>query len=119
MTWDQSKPVDLVTFSYSLSMIPNIFAVLDFVDRVLSPDGHLGVCDFYVSGKAAGPHDQAVGSVRRQMNWLTRVFWLHWFEFDHVDLHPSRRQYLEWRFGTLKSFNGRNHLFWPLKLNIP
>lgn len=29
------------------------------------------------------------------------------FEFDHVDLHPSRRQYLEHTFATIKSFNGR------------
>jgi betaine lipid synthase len=78
MNWTRSKSVDIVTFSYSLSMIPNVFAVLDHVDRILSPDGIVGVCDFYVSGREAGPNDQAVGRVKRQMNWLTRVFWLHW-----------------------------------------
>ena len=41
------------------------------------------------------------------------------FEFDHVDLHPSRRQYLEHLFGTIKSFNGRNRFLLPWLIQIP
>lgn len=42
---------DLVTFSYSLSMIPNFFAAIDQALSLLHEDGILGACDFYVSAK--------------------------------------------------------------------
>lgn len=36
-----------------------------------------------------------------------------------MDLHPSRRQYLEHLFGTIKSFNGRNRFILPWLIQIP
>ncbi|KAG8533507.1 uncharacterized protein KY384_002293 [Bacidia gigantensis] len=39
---------DLVTMSYSLSMIPDYYNVLDSTVTLLSPEGIIGVVDFYV-----------------------------------------------------------------------
>ncbi|SGY13011.1 BQ5605_C043g12060 [Microbotryum silenes-dioicae] len=112
--------LDFVTMSYSLSMMPNMLALIDRVDRFLSPSGLLSVCDFYVSAREKSSLAEIIGDVAsRQCSWLTRLFWLHWFEFDHVDLHPSRRQYLEHCFATIKSFNGRNHFVLPWIVRIP
>lgn len=41
------------------------------------------------------------------------------FEFDRVFLDPSRRDYLEYRFGTMKSLNGRNGFILPFIIRIP
>lgn len=98
---------DLVTMSYSLSMIPPFYATLDRVDSVLEPDtGIIGVCDFY-----AAPDTKA--DKGRGCHPITRWFWTWWFSWDHVHLHPARRDYLEHRFGTVKCFNGRNQFLIP------
>lgn len=41
------------------------------------------------------------------------------FEFDRVFLDPARRDYLEYRFGTVKSLNGRNGFIIPFIIRIP
>lgn len=38
---------DLITMSYSLSMIPDYYSVVDSLPSLLKPSGVLGVCDFY------------------------------------------------------------------------
>ncbi|HMO36595.1 MAG TPA: class I SAM-dependent methyltransferase, partial [Gemmatales bacterium] len=45
---------DVVTFSYSLTMIPDWFAAIDVAYRILKPGGHIGVVDFYVSRISPG-----------------------------------------------------------------
>ena len=69
--------VDVVTFSYSLTMIPDWFAAIENARAMLRPGGILGVVDFYVSRKY--PRD---GLARH--GWLTRTFWPTWFGFDNV-----------------------------------
>ncbi|GMF08540.1 unnamed protein product [[Candida] boidinii] len=44
----------------------------------------------------------------RHNPWIFRTFWRIWFEADRVFLDPARRDYLEYRFGTLKSLNCYN-----------
>ncbi len=70
-------PVDVVTFSYSLTMIPDWFAAIENALSLLKPGGLIGVVDFYVSRKH--PHDGL-----KQHRWLTRSFWPVWFAFDNV-----------------------------------
>ncbi|CAI4218635.1 unnamed protein product [Parascedosporium putredinis] len=70
---------DLVTMSYSLSMI------VDFSFRNFTG-----------------------GFVDRHVNFFTRSFWRAWFDVDRVSLEPGRRDYLEYKFGTLLTINGRN-----------
>ncbi|GAA5964164.1 hypothetical protein JCM3765_005359 [Sporobolomyces pararoseus] len=112
--------LDFVTLSYSLSMMPDHLTLLDRIDRLLSPTGLLSVADFYVSTRETSSMASVVGDVAsRQCSYWSRLFWQHWFELDHVDLHPSRRAYVEHRFATIKSFNARNGFILPGLISIP
>jgi S-adenosylmethionine-diacylgycerolhomoserine-N-methlytransferase len=73
---------DLVTFSYSLTMIPDWHKAIAHAARILRPGGRIGVVDFYVSRKypAAG---------RCKHGWCTRSFWPLWFAMDNVFLSPD------------------------------
>lgn len=44
----QGQTADLVTMSYSLSMIPDFYNVVDLMTSLLNPEGIIGICDFYV-----------------------------------------------------------------------
>eukprot|EP00475_Leptophrys_vorax_P004769 TRINITY_DN1283_c0_g1_i1.p1 TRINITY_DN1283_c0_g1~~TRINITY_DN1283_c0_g1_i1.p1 ORF type:complete len:741 (+),score=247.55 TRINITY_DN1283_c0_g1_i1:43-2265(+) len=90
----------LVTFSYSLSMIPNFYAAVDFAKKLVNQNGFLGIVDFGVSDKT-DPAD-------RKYSWIMRWFWQIWFDFDHVNLHSSRRKYVEHVFNRIKDFTGKN-----------
>lgn len=83
---------DVVTFSYSLTMIPNWFAAVENAKRILKPGGHIGVVDFYVSRKF--PDDGL-----RRHRWLTRSLWPSWFATDNVfpsaDHLPFLRHHFE------------------------
>lgn len=50
------------------------------------------------------------GAFNRHVNWLGRVFWRAWFDFDRVNLEAARRDYLEYKFGTVISASERNYL---------
>ncbi|GJE99974.1 related to Betaine lipid synthase [Phanerochaete sordida] len=109
--------VSLFTLSYSLSMIPSYFALLDRIDELLDPAGLLGVADFYTSSRASTPLERAIGNGNeRRTGFWSRWFWQIWFDLDHVSLSSARREYLEYRFGT--SYNGRNHMV-PWLVQIP
>jgi S-adenosylmethionine-diacylgycerolhomoserine-N-methlytransferase len=87
-TWQpQEGQVDVVTFSYSLTMIPDWFAAIDNALRMLKPGGVLGVVDFYVSRKHP-PEAQ------RRHGWPTRSFWPVWFSGDNVFPSPDHLPYL-------------------------
>lgn len=65
--------------------------------------------DFYVQNVVdMGVRDYTGGLLHRHVNWFSRMFWRAWFDFDRVNLEPARRDYLEYRFGTLLSINCRN-----------
>ncbi|KAG8215856.1 hypothetical protein J3R82DRAFT_7811 [Butyriboletus roseoflavus] len=119
-TTDPKGSVSFITLSYSLSMIPNFYALLDRIEYVLSPEtGLLGVVDFYTSGRQPSLHEKAIGGTSKECGWLSRWFWQIWFDFDHVSLSPQRRDYLEYKFGTVKTYNGRNHFIIPFIVRIP
>ena len=102
---------DLVTMSYSLSMMPDYYSVLDSLPNLLAADGTIGVVDFYVQSivELSG-RTYTGGSFNRHVTWIGRVFWRAWFDVDRVGLEGARRDYLEYRFGTLKSVDERNYL---------
>jgi S-adenosylmethionine-diacylgycerolhomoserine-N-methlytransferase len=85
---------DVVTFSYSLTMIPDWFAAIDNAIRILKPGGKIGVIDFYVSRKFA-----AEGLKRH--SWATRNFWPVWFSSDNVFPSPDHVPYLHRRFSPV------------------
>jgi S-adenosylmethionine-diacylgycerolhomoserine-N-methlytransferase len=86
---------DVVTFSYSLTMIPDWFAALDQARRILRPGGYLGAVDFYLSRKY--PAD---GQVRH--GWLTRSFWPVWLALDNVYPSPDHVPYLHRAFEPVR-----------------
>lgn len=101
---------DLITLSYSLSMIPDYYSVIDSVTSLLAPQGIMGVVDFYVQNKVDFAFRNYTGGlVDRHVNFLSRNFWRSWFDLDRVGLEPSRRDYLEYKFGTVLNVNTRNN----------
>lgn len=85
------EQVDLVTFSYSLTMIPDWFAALSQARQLLRPGGQIGVVDFYVSRKYPD-------SEMHRHGWLTRTFWPIWFASDNVHLSPDHLPFLRHHF---------------------
>jgi len=89
-----SGPVDVVTFSYSLTMIPDWFAALENAMAILKPGGTIGVVDFYVSRKYASD-----GLARH--GWFARTFWPTWFALDNVYPSPDHVPFLHRHFDVL------------------
>ncbi|KAK4968118.1 hypothetical protein LTR66_011871 [Elasticomyces elasticus] len=101
---------ELITMSYSLSMIPEFHPVVDSIASLLAPNGIMGVIDFYVQNQIDFQSRNYTGGViDRHCIWLSRVFWSGWFQLDRVSLDAARRDYLEYRLGTVLSVNARNH----------
>lgn len=91
-TVEQRAKADLITMSYSLSMIPDYYNVVDSLTGLLAPHGIIGVVDFYVQStvETAG-RNYIGGSFNRHVNWLSRVVWRSWFDCDRVGLEAARR----------------------------
>ena len=94
---------DVVTFSYSLTMIPDWFAAIENAWRMLRPGGHIGVVDFYVSRKY--PSDDL-----KQHRWFTRTWWPTWFSADNVFPSPDHLPFLRNRFEQVYLDENRNRL---------
>jgi S-adenosylmethionine-diacylgycerolhomoserine-N-methlytransferase len=91
-TWTPPEGLaDVVTFSYSLTMIPDWFAAIDNALRILKPGGMIGVIDFYVSRKY--PSDGLT-----KHGWLTRNWWPSWFASDNVFPSADHLPYLRRHF---------------------
>jgi S-adenosylmethionine-diacylgycerolhomoserine-N-methlytransferase len=82
---------DVVTFSYSLTMIPDWFAAIENAIAMLKPGGLIGVADFYVSRKY--PAEEA-----KRHGWFTRNFWPCWFGNDNVFPSPDHVPFLHRHF---------------------
>jgi len=103
---------DLVTFSYSLTMIPDWFAAIDNALRLLKPGGLIGVADFFVSRKHVDKGDVRHG-------WLTRTGWPTWFAMDNVNLEPDRLAMLRRRFETVSLAQHRGHIAYIPFFKVP
>jgi S-adenosylmethionine-diacylgycerolhomoserine-N-methlytransferase len=86
---------DVVTCSYSLTMIPDWFAAVDQAYRLLKPGGTFGVVDFFVARKYP-----AEGLAKHR--WSTRTFWQVWFANDNVFLSGDHIPYLQSKFETVE-----------------
>lgn len=108
----EGQQADVITFSYSLTMIPDWFAAIDRALELLRPGGHVGVVDFYVSRKwpAEG---------RRKHGWFTRTFWPTWFSFDNVHPNPDHLPYLHQRFKPVFLAERRGKVPYLLGLSAP
>ncbi|DBB17356.1 hypothetical protein WJX82_002206 [Trebouxia sp. C0006] len=102
----------LVTFSYSLSMIPPFHSAIDRAISYLDPnDGFLGVCDFYASGRYDLPC--------RQLGFLRRFFWRATFDTDNIDIGPERRAYLDHRLSRAWEVNSQGSIPYVPFLRAP
>ncbi len=90
----EAGQLGLVTFSYSLTMIPDWFAAIDHALELLEPGGLIGVVDFYVSRK-----HPVEGFTRH--GWATRSLWPIWFARDNVFPSSEHLPYLHARFEPL------------------
>lgn len=90
-------------------MQPDYYSVVDSVTSLLSSGGVFGVVDFYVQNQIDFSfRNYTAGFLDRHVNAWSRLFWRAWFDFDRVGLEPSRRDYLEYKFGTILNLNDRN-----------
>jgi len=90
----EENVADVVTFSYSLTMIPDWFEAILQAERMLKPGGCLGVADFYVSRK----HPDS--SHAKHSRWR-KAWWKYFFARDNVLLSEDHLPFLERRFRTL------------------
>lgn len=90
----EPEGADVVTFSYSLTMIPDWFAAIENAMRMLKPGGVLGVVDFYVARKHAAEDMKKHG-------WFTRTFWPTWFASDNVFPSPDHLPFLKSHLETV------------------
>ncbi len=86
---------NVVTFSYSLTMMPDWFASIDNAWEMLEPGGIIGVVDFYVSRKHPDP------SLKRH-GWFNRTFWPTWFAIDNVFPSSEHLPYLRHKFEAIE-----------------
>lgn len=104
--------IDVVTFSYSLTMIPDWKAAVENAWRMLKPGGLIGVTDFYVASKT--PAD---GFARH--SWVTRTFWPTWFRRGDVMICPDHVPYLHERFASSLFYEGRARVPYLPLMRIP
>lgn len=74
--------VDIVTMSYSYSMIPDKKAAVRNICKLLKRGGHLAVADFFLKGN----HDDALSPLFRRLRGIEAIVHKNWFAFDHVHL---------------------------------
>jgi S-adenosylmethionine-diacylgycerolhomoserine-N-methlytransferase len=103
---------DVVTFSYSLTMIPDWFRAIDQARAILKPGGTIGIVDFYVSRKYP-----AEGLARH--GWATRSFWPVWFASDNVFLSGDHVPYLRNAFDTVRLEEQRGSIPYLPLVRVP
>lgn len=93
--WRCDEAADLVTFSYSLTMMPDWFKAVDRAWDNLKPGGMLAIVDFYISRKypEAG---------LRKHSKFQRFFWPRSYAWDDVFVSPDHIPYLRSRFDTVR-----------------
>lgn len=74
--------VDVVTMSYSFTMIPDRPATLRNIYSLLKPNGHMLIADFFLSGN----YDDFLSPLFRRLRAAECLFHKTWFSFDHVFL---------------------------------
>jgi len=81
----------VITFSYSLTMIPDWAGAIAHAHELLVPGGHIGVVDFHTT-----PTHWSLPLPCH--TWLSRQFWPRWFAHDRVMLNADHVLTLRHRF---------------------
>lgn len=103
---------DVITFSYSLTMIPNWFGAIDHAYGLLSKEGKIAIVDFFVSRKHGLelPNNHSL---------FTRSFWPFWFARDGVHLSRDHLPYLLQKFEALTLKEKKSVVPYMLRLKVP
>ena len=89
---EKDRQAHIITMSYSLSMIPDYYSVIDALSSRVTDNGIIGVADFYVQSEVDYQSRNYIGGeINRHCMWISRVFWRAWFEADRVGLEAARR----------------------------
>jgi S-adenosylmethionine-diacylgycerolhomoserine-N-methlytransferase len=93
--WRCDEPADLVTFSYSLTMMPDWFKAVDRAWENLKPGGMFAIVDFYISRKypEAG---------LRKHSKFQRFLWPKSYAWDDVFVSPDHVPYLRAKFEPVR-----------------
>jgi len=86
-SWQPTEQVDIVTFSYSLTMIPDWINAIENANKFLKIGGTIGTVDFYVSRK------YPLTGLKFHP-WYQRIFWTIFFGLDNVNLSSDHLCYL-------------------------
>jgi S-adenosylmethionine-diacylgycerolhomoserine-N-methlytransferase len=106
------EPVDAITFSYSLTMIPDWFESILHAYKILKPGGIIGVVDFYVPRKWPDKD-------RKSSSGFTRTFWPTWFGYDNVFLSSDHLPFLSRRFDPITVEENRGKVPYMLGMKAP
>ncbi|MGA7702151.1 MAG: class I SAM-dependent methyltransferase [Thermoguttaceae bacterium] len=103
---------DVVTFSYSLTMIPDWFAAIDNAFAILKPGGVIGALDFYVARKHPGERSARHG-------FFGHNFWPLFFSLNDVFPSPDHLPYLRRRFAEVHCSESRGRVPYLPLLRAP
>lgn len=103
---------DVVTFSYSLTMIPDWFAAIENAKRILKPGGLFAAVDFYVGRK----HPSAE---MKKQRWLARNLWTPWFATDNVFPSPDHLPFMRHHFEQIHLDEQRSRMPYVPLLKTP
>uniref|UniRef100_A0A7S0SSJ8 Methyltransferase type 11 domain-containing protein n=1 Tax=Chromulina nebulosa TaxID=96789 RepID=A0A7S0SSJ8_9STRA len=74
--------VDIITMSYSYSMIPDKKAAVANATKLLKQNGYLAIADFFLKGN----YDDILPRFARALRAAESLFHKNWFALDHVYL---------------------------------
>jgi S-adenosylmethionine-diacylgycerolhomoserine-N-methlytransferase len=92
LDFNKVDQVDLITFSYSLTMIPNWMGAIDKAYQLLKPGGLVAVVDFHIPQKT---------TEQKRSSFFENHFWPAWFAWDGVYLSRDHVTDLKNNFTTL------------------
>lgn len=73
---------DVITMSYSYSMIPDKEQAIVNAKKLLKIDGLLAIADFFLKGN----YDDCLPFLARNIRYFESMFHKYWFAMDHVYL---------------------------------
>ncbi len=74
--------VDMITMSYSFTMIPDQKATIANCTKLVKKGGHIGIADFFQKGN----FDDCLSPLFRRIRSIEAFLHKTWFSFDHVHL---------------------------------
>lgn len=78
----EAGTVDVITMSYSFSMIPDQAGVVRSATKLLRKGGYLALADFFLEGN----FDSVLSPLFKTLRKYEALFHKNWFALDHVHL---------------------------------